>query len=104
MRRAAYILSWFCVSAISMPVTLRAAADTNSRSGVVMARSAADSLPQAVRNTPPRSATLSNIQNYDPHPFITEFIGPAPAPKVPPKTKSAATKPLPQAQLSPAPK
>ncbi|MEO6120183.1 MAG: hypothetical protein ABIP12_05780 [Terriglobales bacterium] len=106
MRRAAYILSWFCVSAVIMPVALRAAADTNSRSGVVMAKSTAVSLPQAVRNTPPRSATLSNIQNYDPHPFITEFMGPATAPKAKraakkAKAKSAATKPLPQAQLAP---
>lgn len=109
MRRAAYILSWFCVSAVIMPVTLRVAADTNSRSGVVITKSAmADSLPQAVRQTPPHGATLSripiNAQNYDPHPFITEFIGPVPAPKAPPKAKSAAAKPLPQARLNPVPR
>ena len=105
MRRAAYILSLFCVSALSMPVTLRAAADTNSRSGVVVIKSA-DSLPQAVRNTPPRSAALPTLQSYDPHPFITEFMGPATAPKVKPSDKKApAAKnvpagPTPRAQLN----
>ena len=97
MRRAAYILGLFCVSALCMPVALRAAADTNARSGAVIERSrAAVSLPQAVRNTPPRSATLSNIQGYDPHPVITEFFGPAPAPKVkPPVRKTPAAKATP---------
>ena len=105
MRRAAFILGLFCVSALSMPVALRAAADTNTRSGVVIERSGpAVSLPQAVRNTPPRSATLSLIpisdQKHDPHPIITEFMGPATT-RATPKAKPAATLPRPQAQLSP---
>jgi hypothetical protein len=99
MRRAAFILCLFCVSAGIMPVALRAAADTNSRAevSVVPKTEAVVVLPRAAAKNPsPGSATLLNIQQNDPHPIVTEFFGPAkkakPAPIAPVNT-------VPQAKL-----
>lgn len=77
MRRAAFILCLLCVSALVIPVALRAAADTDRRAGVAVQK-VADVLPPAIlkKQTPPRSATQP-IAPLDPHPVLTEFFGPA---------------------------
>jgi hypothetical protein len=98
MRRAALIFGLFCVSAFISPVALRAAADTDSRAdaGSPGAPKTA-SLPPAVNQKPlpPPSATLSSFSPRDPHPFVTEFFGPAK-----PAAKPAASKRMKNTQES----
>jgi len=103
MRRAALILGLFCVSASLGPVALSAATDTASPAGALKIEAAVLSPHAAVKKTPPRSATPTLPAPRDPHPFITEFFGPAatPAPKPAVTPKKAVNQDPPRAALTP---
>lgn len=103
MRRAALILGLFCVSASLGPVALSAATDTVSPAGASKMKAAVLSPHAAAKKTPPRSATPTLPAPQDPHPFVTQFFGPAttPAPKPAVTPKKAAAPP--QAALAPNP-
>ncbi|HUS19877.1 MAG TPA: hypothetical protein VMZ25_09520 [Terriglobales bacterium] len=106
MRRAAFVLLLCCVSAGIKPVALRAAADTGSRAEVSVVNPKTEAvvvLPRAAAKNPsPGSATLSTIQQNDPHPLMTEFFGPAPKAKKPTPVAPVKTNPHAKLDLAPA--
>ncbi|HUR36411.1 MAG TPA: hypothetical protein VM009_01250 [Terriglobales bacterium] len=93
-----------------VPAAYAAATDTDSGAGaavnkmkvkaaVILPPTAADLRTARLKSARPGSATLSNIQQNDPHPLITEFFGPpTPSRRAKAEPSAAPTAPLPVRQ------
>ena len=77
MRRAGLHLLLLCAVFILMPAVLRAAADTDSRAVALKAQAKPATLPPAVAKRSAQPASTALTLPSDPHPVLTEFLGPA---------------------------